>query len=101
MKNRLEFFGSISGITDPRMVIIFYDQFLVLYHLFGQRSDISISIDTYSDTAIRFSVLFSTAKDKKEILTQVPSGNVVIYGKPISVFIQDVSVRQLVVEISR
>ena len=100
MQNRLTYFASISGITDPRLVVIFYDQFIALYNLLGYRDNLNISVDNYSDRVIRFSVLFSTAKDKKETLTQIQSGNMLIYGKQISIIIEDASVRSIFVQLS-
>lgn len=99
MKNRLEYFDSISGITDPRLVVIFYDHFLALYNLLGYRDNLSISVDNYSDRMIRFSVLFSTAKDKKEILTQIQSGSMLIYGRQISIIVENATVRSISVQL--
>ena len=99
MKNRLVFFDSISGIIDPRLVVIFYDQFIALYNLVGYRDNTNISVDNYSENVIRFSVLFPTAKDKKEALMQLQSGNMIIYGRTISFIIEDASVRSIIVQL--
>ena len=100
MINRLVFFDSISGIIDPRLVVIFYDQFLALYNLLGYKGNVSISVDNYSDRVIRFSVTYPTAKEKKENLAMLQSGNMIIYGRNISIIIEDASVRSIIVQLS-
>lgn len=88
--DRFTFFDSVSGITDPDLVIKFYDNFIALKQLLSNSSGIP-SVDSYDNSSIRFSVSFQTARDKKEALSMIQSGTIIIYGKPISVSIEDAS----------
>jgi hypothetical protein len=97
--DRLTFFDMLS-ISDPILVVSFYDQFLVLNLLLGDSPGTPI-VDSYNDTSIRFSVLFSTAKDKKEILSRISSGSMVMYGKPISVQIEDSSTKEIIITMDK
>ena len=92
--DRLTFFNSVSGITDPGLVIKFYDNFIALKLLLNNSTG-SPSVDSYNNSSIKFSVSFQTARDKKETLSMIQSGTIIIYGNPISVFVEDISTRQL------
>lgn len=92
MVDRLTFFNSVSGITDPGLVIRFYDNFIALKQLLNNSTGFP-SVDSYNNSSIKFSVSFQTARDKKETLNMIQSGTIIIYGKPISVLVEDASVR--------
>lgn len=100
MINRVQFFQSVSGINDPGLMINFYDQFIAAYHLVANSVG-SVSVDSYSDTNINFSVSFDSAKDKKDVLAQLQSGIINIYGRPISVNINDSAVRKINITLYR
>lgn len=92
--DRLTFFNSVSGISDPGLVIKYYDNFIALKQLLNNSTG-SPSVDSYNNSSIKFSVSFQTARDKKETLTMIQSGTIIIYGKPISVLVEDVSTKEL------
>lgn len=97
--NRLDFFNMLS-ISDPNLVVNFYDEILVLYQLLWNSVGVPM-VDSYNDKSIRFSVLFSTAKDKKEFLSRVSSGSMVMYGKPISAQIENSSAKQININMTK
>lgn len=88
--DRLKFFDSISGIEYPEMIVKFFDQFIALKQLVEDYGTIVVSEKT--DQSISFITSFSNAGYKNKALSNIPpSGPIVIYCRPISVEVEDLS----------
>ena len=97
MVNRLQFFDSISGIQYPRMIIDFFDHFIALKQLVEDTG--SISVDKSTQNFIRFSIIFSNPEYKRTAISNMQTGNIIIYNRPINVSFKDISETELKIEL--
>ena len=89
MSNRLEFFESISDIQYPLMLVEFFDHFIALKQLVEDYGHISVLESR--DKSIVFSINFDNINNRDNALRNAQPGVVMIYGKPISVFVDILS----------
>jgi hypothetical protein len=87
--DRLSFLDSISGIEYPNMIVEFFDHFIALKKIVENYG--SISVNNKTDNAISFNILFKDNKYKVKALSNVNTGSIVIYGRPISIIMDDIS----------
>ena len=98
MINRLQFFDSISGINYPRMIVDFFDHFIALKQLVENTG--KISVDSATESYIRFSIIFDNPDIKNLAINNIQSGNLIIYNRPINVSYSNISDIELKIELS-
>ena len=87
--NRIQFFDSISGIQYPKMIVDFFDHFIALKQIVEDKG--SITVDNNNDSSIEFSIIFKSNNDRDLALSNIQSGTIVIYNRPISVGIESLT----------
>lgn len=87
--DRIAFLESISGIEYPEMIVEFFDQFLALKQLVENYGNVSVL--EKSNNVISFSIAFNNKEYINKALLNIQSGSVIIYGRPISVTIDELS----------
>lgn len=87
--DRITFFNSISGIDYPEMIVEFFDQFIALKQLVDDHG--TVSVCDKSDNSISFITVFNDKKFKDQALYTVGSGPITIYGRPISISVENLS----------
>lgn len=93
MVNRITFFDSISDIKYPKMLVDFFDQFIALKQIVEDRG--KISVESSTENSIVFSIIFDNRDDCNRALSNVTTGAVVIYNRPIYVQAQVISETQI------
>lgn len=89
MVDRLNFFDSISGIQYPEMIVDFFDQFIALKQLVEDHGNIEVSEST--EKSISFITHFNSSAHRDQAISMIQSGPIIIYGRPISIFIESIS----------
>ena len=89
MIDRIAFFDSISGIKYPDMLVEFFDQFIALKQLVEDYG--IVTVDDNPGNYISFRISFDDVRNKEKALNNVQTGNVYIYGRPVSVQVQPIS----------
>lgn len=87
--DRISFIESISGINYPEMLVHFFDQFIALKKLVENTG--TITVESNTDNSITFITSFSCRENKLKALSNIGYNTITIYGKPISINIQDIS----------
>ena len=91
--DRIAFIESISGINYPEMLVHFFDQFIALKKLVEDSG--SINVESSTDKSITFIANFKNAATKNSAISNISTGSVVIYGRPIMVNVEDISSTEL------
>lgn len=81
--DRITFFGSISGIKYPEMLVCFFDQFIALKQLTQDYG--AITVTNSDESSIEFFIEFDDVNHKNNAMINVQTGIINIYGRPISV----------------
>lgn len=89
MVDRITFFNSISGINYPEMMVEFFDHFIALKKLVEDHGKVTVSDS--SDKSISFITQFDNTNFINEALSNVQSGVIVIYNRPITVQVEPIS----------
>lgn len=97
--DRITFIHSISGIQYPEMLINFFDQFLALYQTVGDF--VTIDVSGSNDNSIEFTISFKNAKSKDQLLYSLQSGVINVYNKPVLVFVNSISDRELIIKLQQ
>lgn len=97
MKDRVDFFNSISGIDYPRMLVDFFDHFIALKSIVEDHG--KISVDYVDDKIILFSIEFNTIYEKDEALSHIQSNTINVYGRTIFITIQNNLEKKLVIQL--
>ena len=87
--NRIQFFDSISGIQYPKMIVDCFDHFIALKQIVEDKG--SVTVDNNNDSSIEFSIKFKSNNDRDLALSNIQSGTIVIYNRPISVGIESLT----------
>lgn len=87
--DRISFLESISGIEYPEMIVEFFDQFIALKQVVEDHGEISVL--EKSENGISFNITFSSVESRNIAISNVSSGTIVIYGKPINVGVSTIS----------
>lgn len=89
MISRPAFFDSISDIQYPEMLVEFFDQFVALKQIVEDYGKVSVINNT--DNSITFLIAFNNTKNRDKALSNVQSGNIIIYGRQISIQVEVIS----------
>lgn len=83
--DRINFFGSVSGIEYPEMIVNFFDHFIALKQIVEDSG--TITVLNSDDKSISFSIEFNNVDSKNYALSTIYSsgGNIVIYERLISI----------------
>lgn len=95
--NRLDFFESISGIDYPDMLVSFFDQFIALKSIVENHGTVTVNEKT--DNNITFNVKFDNQSYTEKALNEISTGNIIIYGKIISVHAQKISDTDIMIKL--
>lgn len=93
--DRIEFFGSLSGMQYPEMVVNFFDHIIALKQLVEDSGSVNVLNST--DNSISFSITFknSECKDKAYAMISSLGGVIVIYGRQIIIRIDNITNQSL------
>ena len=75
------------------MLVHFFDQFIALKKLVEDNG--SINVESSTDKSITFIANFKNAATKNSAISNISTGSVVIYGRPIMVNVEDISSTEL------
>lgn len=83
--NRINFFGSVSGVEYPEMIVNFFDHFVALKQLVEDSGTVKVLEST--EKSITFSIEFNDNSYRDNALAAIYSlgGVIVIYERPISI----------------
>lgn len=83
--NRINFFGSVSGVEYPEMIVNFFDHFVALKQLVEDSGTVTVLEST--EKSITFSIEFNDKSYRDNALAAIYSlgGVIVIYERPISI----------------
>lgn len=87
--NRIEFLDSIRGIQYPNMIVDFFDHFIALKQIVESKGQ--VSVDTATESEIVITITFDDVSSRDIALSNIQSGQIVIYNRPISVDIETIS----------
>ena len=96
--DRITFLESISGIKYPNMIVEFFDHFIALKQIVESSGKVTVIHN--SENAIAFSILFDSELSKSTALLNIQSGYIVIYGRTISINVEESSSTEITIELS-
>ncbi len=87
--DRIAFLDSISGIQYPEMIVEFFDQFIALKQIVEDYGN--ITVNEKLNNGISFNISFQDQVFRDKALSNVQTGSVIIYGRPISIMAEPMS----------
>ena len=85
--DRLAFLDSISGIEYPNMIVEFFDHFIALKQIVEDYG----TVNEKSESSISFNIKFKSNKYKEKALMNIHTNSIIIYGRPISINMEELS----------
>ena len=95
MGNRIDFIRSVQGIQSPNVIVTFFDHFVALKQIVDDSGVVTVT--NTMDNSIQFSIKFSSVDAKRQALNVINSSNgvLVVYGRPMTINVEDVSKREI------
>jgi len=87
--DRLAFLDSISGIEYPNMIVEFFDHFIALKQIVEDYG--TVTVNEKSESSISFNIKFKSNKYKEKALMNIHTNSIIIYGRPISINMEELS----------
>lgn len=98
--DRINFFNSVSGIEYPEMLVSFFDHFIALKNIVEDSG--SVQVINSQENCISFSIEFINKQYKDNALMVINSlqGTIIIYGRAISIFTEDLSDNSIMIKLA-